>query len=850
MNPIRELTELNDPHHWRGFLTSPSDQDRFTVMFLKLHQISPTKCIQKMTPEERARRNIDNMLEAAGWCIQNHSEHNTAAALGVAVREYPLKADQRADYLLFINGAAVGVIEAKPEGTTLSGALQQAQRYRASVPDNLRSFAGFPFSYASTGIETYFRDIRDSNSHSRSIFTFHTPETLSYQATESRTLRERVKDDLPLLEKGRLRDCQFEAIINLETSLKEAYPRALIQMATGSGKTYAAVNAVYRLIKFAKVKRVLFLVDRRNLGRQALREFQAYTPPDDNSKFTELYNVQHLVINTIDPVSQVCITTLQRLYSMLKGETDYETEVEEASAFENEEEQTPEVTYNPSIPIDTFDVIIVDECHRSIYGRWRQVLEYFDAFIVGLTATPYRQTLGFFDHNLVSEYRHEQAVEDNVNVGYYVYRIQTEITQSGSTLEAGSYVARRDRQSRRLNWDELDADVEYTETQLDRDVVAVDQIRTVIEIFKEKLFTEIFPSRSIVPKTLIFAKDDSHAEDIVHVVREVFAKGDEFCQKITYQSDKPEELIKRFRTDSIFRIAVSVDMISTGTDIKPLECLIFMRSVRSSGYFEQMKGRGVRTINTDDLLTVTGDATAKTHFVIVDAVGVCDSVKTDSQPIPGDLPSSEPSEPTGTDRGQLIDGISEDQVIDAGFDNLNSTQSIMVIHTFKEFIDQSVDELPALQILCNRPEAEGSLDEDSLIVLEASLRQYSNRLSCEALWFAYQQRFPNRVQGNIERRTDLISLIRFALGESNFLEPFSVSVNRNFGEWLEGRDFTSEQLYWLKLIREHITTSLDIRMDDFEFTPFAELGNGAKVYQLFGDDLDNVLKDLTEKLVS
>ena len=595
--------------------------------------------------------------------------------------------------------------------------------------------------------------------------------------------------------------------------------------------------------------RLPLLVDRRNLGRQALREFQAYIPPDDNSKFTELYNVQHLASNTIDPVSQVCITTLQRLYSMLKGETDYEIEEEEVSDFENEEEQPAEVTYHPSIPIDTFDVIIIDECHRSIYGRWRQVLEYFDAFIVGLTATPYRQTLGFFDHNLVSEYRHEQAVEDNVNVGYYVYRIQTEITQSGSTLEAGSYVARRDRQSRRLNWDELDADVEYTETQLDRDVVATDQIRTVLQTFKEKLFTELFPHRHVVPKTLIFAKDDSHAEDIVQIVREVFAKGDEFCQKITYQSDRPEELIAHFRNDPIFRIAVSVDMISTGTDIKPLECLLFMRVVRSSGYFEQMKGRGVRTINTDDLRAVTGDATAKTHFIIVDAVGVCASLKTDSQPLPGDPPSGEPSESTGTDRDQLIDEISEDRVIDAGFEHQSSTQSTTIIHAFKQFIDQNVDELAALQILCNPPEAEGSLNEDGLIALEASLQRYSKGLSCEALWFAYRQRFPNRVQGNVERRADLISLIRFAIGASIFLEPFRVTVNRNFKEWLNGKGFTPEQHEWLKMIRDHIATSLDIQMSDFEYTPFAELGNGAKVYQLFGDDLDNILKDLTEKLV-
>ena len=803
-----------------------------------------------MTPENRARRNIDKMLEAAGWQIQNYAERDTGAALGVAVREYQLRANQRADYLLFIGGVAIGVIEAKPEGTTLSGALEQAQRYRASLSDDLPNRTRFFFSYASTGVETYFRDIRDPDSRSRQVFTFHTPEALSNAFHQPRTLRERLKTDIPRLEKSTLRDCQFEAITNLEASLKEAHPRALIQMATGSGKTHAAVSSAYRLIKFANVKRVLFLVDRRNLGRQTFREFQSYETPDNRRKFTDLYNVQHLSSNTIDPVSQVCITTLQRLYAMLKGERDYETETEEISDFEREREdgQAPEVTYNPSIPIDTFDVIIVDECHRSIYGKWRQVLEYFDTFIIGLTATPYRQTIGFFNHNLVYEYRHEQAVEDNVNVGFYVYQIRTEITQSGSTLEAGSYVARRDRQSRRLNWDALDADVEYTETQLDRDVVAIAQIRTVITEFKNKLFTELFPNRRIVPKTLIFAKDDSHAEDIVRIVRDVFAKGDDFCQKITYQSDKPEELIRRFRTDPIFRIAVSVDMISTGTDIKPLECLVFMRAVRSSGYFEQMKGRGVRTINTDDLRAVTGDATAKTHFIIVDAVGVCESIRTDSQSLPG-----EPSESNGApirDPNQLIDDVSEDRVIETRFDDQSFTQASTVIHAFKQFINQNVDELLALQILCRVPGVQGALTEDNLKVLEDALLQHSNSLSRESLWVAYRRRSPESVRGDTEQRTDLISLVRFAMGYNLFLEPFSATVNRNFEKWLDGRDLNSEQHEWLEMIRDHIATSLDIRMSDFEYTPFAEHGNGAKVYELFGDDLDDLLKDLTKKLVS
>ena len=822
------------------------------MQYKLLEMVLPTKHnLKEMTPEQSARRNIDRILEAAGWHIQNYAERDTAAALGVAVREYPLANAQRADYLLFVDGLAVGFIEAKKEGITLSGAAQQAARYRANIPAGLPTQQGCPFVYTSTGIETYFQDAREPNSRTRPVFAFHTPEALQDALQSIPTLRQRLKDDLPPLDRGGLRICQFEAITELEKSLAESRQRALIQMATGSGKTHAAVSSAYRLIKFANVKRVLFLVDRRNLGRQTHSEFQTYTTPDDGRKFTELYNVQHLSSNIIDEPSQVCITTLQRLYSMLKGETDYESEEEETSAFENEtEDASPQfVTYNPEIPIDTFDVIIVDECHRSIYGKWRHVLEYFDAFIVGLTATPYRQTLGFFDHNLVYEYRHEQAVEDDVNVGYYVYKIETEITQSGSHIEAGHYIARRDRETRRLHWDELDADVEYTENQLDRDVVAEDQIRTVIQTFKVKLFTDLFPGRRIVPKTLIFAKDDSHAEDIVHIVREVFARGDDFCQKITYQSDKPEELIRRFRTDPIFRIAVSVDMISTGTDIKPLECLVFMRAVRSSGYFEQMKGRGVRTINTDDLRAVTGDATTKTHFIIVDAVGVCESIKTDSQPQPGEPSSTDPNGHRERDPNQILDDVSEDRVIETGFDNRSFTQAATVIQTFKQFIDQNVDELSALQIL-RAPGAQGALTEDDLKALEEALLQHSNSLSRESLWVAYRRRSAEKVRGDMEQRTDLISLVRFAMGYHFFLEPFSATVNRNFEEWLTGKDFTPEQHKWLEMIRDHIATSLDIQMSDFEYTPFAEHGNGAKVYELFGDDLDNILTDLTEKLVS
>ena len=339
------------------------------------------------------------------------------------------------------------------------------------------------------------------------------------------------------------------------------------------------------------------------------------------------------------------------------------------------------------------------------------------------------------------------------------------------------YIARRDKQTRRLHWDELDADVEYTENQLDREVVAEDQIRTVIQTFKDKLFTDLFPSRRIVPKTLIFAKDDSHAEDIVHIVRDVFARGDDFCQKITYQSDKPEELIRRFRTDPIFRIAVSVDMISTGTDIKPLECLLFMRAVRSSGYFEQMKGRGVRTINTDDLRAVTGDATTKTHFIIVDAVGVCESIRTDSQSLPSDPPSAEPNGSPPGDPNQILDDVSVDRVIETGFDDRSFTQAGTVIHAFKQFINQNADELPALQILCRVSGAQGTLTEDDLKALEEALQQHSNSLSRESLWVAYRRRSAEKVRGDMEQRTDLISLVRFAMEFTIFFWSRSVQLS-------------------------------------------------------------------------
>ncbi|MDH5558080.1 MAG: DEAD/DEAH box helicase family protein, partial [Alphaproteobacteria bacterium] len=586
-------------------------------------------------PEDKARVQIDRLLIAAGWVLQDMAEFNRNAGTGVAVREYPLPSGP-CDYLLFIGGKAAGVVEAKKSGTTLSGVTEQSEKYMGKLPDHLARWADtLRFDYESTGEETIFRDMADPKPRSRTVFAFHRPETLLGWLNDGETLRARLTKLPPLDERG-LRDCQVDAIHGLEGSLGEARPRSLIQMTMGAGKTFTACTFSYRLIKHAKAKRILFLVDRNNLGEQTLNEFQQYRPPGDGRHFTDLYVTQHLKSRNIEKDASVVITTIQRLFSVLRGE-ELEEEAEEFSAFETDapisDEPRP-VEFNPDIPIESFDFIVTDECHRSIYGQWRQVLEYFDAFVIGLTATPSKHTLGFFGQNLVAEYPYERSVADGVNVGYEVYRIRTRISEQGGTIETGYQVPVRDRRTRKVKYQELEDELEYAAQDLDRSVTTPNQIRTILQAYRDSLFTELFPGRSWVPKTLIFAKDDNHAEEIVHIARDVFGEGNDFCKKITYRTtgDSPRDLIKAFRVDPNPRIAVTVDMIATGTDIKPVEVVIFMRDVKSDLYFEQMKGRGVRSVTQADLKSVTPDADAKTRFVLIDAVGVTESRKTASQP--------------------------------------------------------------------------------------------------------------------------------------------------------------------------------------------------------------------------
>ena len=934
-----------------------------------------------MTPEQQARANIDKMLTRAGWAVQDADSLNVYASKGVAVREFPLKSGHgHADYLLYVNQRAAGVVEAKPEGFTLTGVEVQSEKYSTGLPDILPVYRRpLPFLYESTGVETRFTNGLDPDPRSRPTFSFHTPDSFaqwvgfpqepsatlihSIEARENyltlSNLRHGLRNLPPLATTG-LWPVQERAIRNLEESLAAGRPRALVQMATGSGKTFMACNQIYRLIKYGGARRVLFLVDRSNLGRQTLREFQGFSTPDDGRKFTELYNVQLLRSGAIDPVSRVCIATIQRIYSMLKGE-ELDPELEELSGFDSapfQRDATP-VEYNPDYPIETFDVIVTDECHRSIYNLWRQVLEYFDTFLIGLTATPSKQTFGFFQQNLVMEYNHGEAVADGVNVDFDVYRIRTEITQEGSSVDAGYFVDRRDRRTRKVRWERLEEELAYTPNQLDREVVAEDQIRTVIQTFRDRLFTEIFPGRTHVPKTIIFAKDDSHADDIVRIVREVFDKGNDFCQKITYKTTgvTAEELLSRFRNSYDPRIVVTVDMIATGTDIKPVEIVFFMRNVRSRSFFEQMKGRGVRTISTTDFEGVTPDAKNKLRFVIVDAVGVTETELSDSytldrkKTVPFDklldlvsmgsrdpdalsslasrlarldrqlsardreaiesaadgasLPDlisgliratdpdaaleaaqlatgqEEPEEAAVAQARQellesgalpfaanpelrqllveihrsyeqTIDTVSADELIEAGY---SDDQAGRVVQSFQAFIEENRDEIIALQLLYERPYRQRLRYED-IKELADRLRLPPRALTTERIWQAYQQLDQSRVRGSGQRvLSDIVSLVRYAIGVEEELVPFDERANERFQTWMAtqeagGRTFTAEQRRWLEDIRDHIAGSVSIELDAFDLAPFNQQGGLARAYRLFGEELTQILEELNLALAA
>jgi type I restriction enzyme R subunit len=923
-------------------------------------------------PEQQARDNIDKQLLVAGWCIQNKNKINLNAGIGVAVREY-LTDVGPADYVLFVEGKPVGIIEAKreEEGHRLTAVEQQSVEYANSKLKHLNNDP-LPFVYESTGDVSRFTDFRDPKPRSRTVFTFHKPETFKAWLKSKKTLRGSLLD-IPELPTEGLRDCQINAITKLESSFKEFKPRALIQMATGSGKTFTAISFIYRLLKFTEAKRILFLVDTKNLGEQAEQEFMSFLPNDDNRKFTELYGVHRLKSSFVPTDNHVYISTIQRLYSILKG-----TELEEGAEEENPNEsrwqpkEAMPVVYNETLPIEFFDFIVIDECHRSIYNLWMKVLQYYDAFQIGLTATPDNRTFGYFNQNIVSEYTHEQAIVDGVNVGFNVFLIETEITKQGGTIWKGEYVERREKLSRKKRWELQDENENYAANQLDKEIVNPNQIRLIIKTFKEHL-PEMFPDRYNnlnefeIPKTLIFAKTDSHADDIINIVREEFGEGNNFCKKITYRNkdEDPKSVLAQFRNDYFPRIAVTVDMIATGTDVKPLECLLFMRDVRSRNYFEQMKGRGTRIITLDDLRKVTPTAKhTKDHFVIVDAVGVTKSIKSDSRPLekkPGvplkdllgaiavgnrdeELFSSLANRLTRLDKQvteqekqqfsekaegktlkqvvndllqaynpdvldnlkanietemagespmakeeafnklhdelkekaaavfhssdlreyidnvrraheQTIDITNPDTLLNKGWASDSKEKAENLVTDFKTWMAQHQDEITALQIFYSQPYRRRELNYKMIQEVLEKLKLERPLLAPMQVWRAYEQL--EKATGSPKSELiALVSLLRRISGMDATLIDYSNKVDLNFRDWILKKNagqhnrFTEEQMQWLRMIKDHIATSIHLDTDDLDYTPFDAEGGKGKMWQLFGEQMENIINELNEALAA
>jgi len=923
-------------------------------------------------PEQIARDNIDKQLIACGWVIQDKDKINLNAALGVVVRYYLTQDGKETDYVLFIDKKPVGVIEAKreEEGHRLTTVEEQSNEYANSKLKYLNNDP-LPFVYESTGDITRFTDFRDPKPRSRPVFTFHRPETFRTWLKTEKSLRASLLD-IPVLQTEGLRDCQINAITKLESSFKEFKPKALIQMATGSGKTFTAISFIYRLLKFTEAKRILFLVDTKNLGEQAEQEFMSFLPNDDNRKFTELYGVHRLKSSYVPTDNHVYISTIQRLYSILKG-----TELEEAAEEENPNErwqpkEPMPVVYNEKLPIEFFDFIVIDECHRSIYNLWMQVIQYYDAFQIGLTATPDNRTFGYFNQNIVSEYTHEQAIADGVNVGFDVFLIETQITQQGGTIWKGEYVERREKLSRKKRWELQDENENYTANQLDKEIVNPNQIRLIIKTFKEHL-PEIFPDRLTdkgefeIPKTLIFAKTDSHADDIINIVREEFGEGNSFCKKITYRNkdEDPKSVLAQFRNDYFPRIAVTVDMIATGTDVKPLECLLFMRDVRSRNYFEQMKGRGTRIITLDDLRKVTPTAKhTKVHFVIVDAVGVTKSIKSDSRPLekkPGvplkdllgaiavgnrdeelfsslanrltrlekqvteqekqqfsekaegktlkqvvnellqaynpdvldDLKAKVEAEMAGespmakeeafnklhdelkekaaevfhsSDLREYIDNVrraheqtiditNPDTLLNKGWATDSKEKAENLVADFKTWIAQNQDEITALQIFYTQPYRRRELNYKMIQEVLEKLKLERPLLAPMQVWRAYEQL--EKATGSPKSELiALVSLLRRISGVDSTLIDYSNKVDLNFRDWILKKNagqhnrFTEEQMQWLRMIKDHIATSIHLDADDLDYTPFDAEGGKGKMWQLFGEQMDEIINELNEALAA
>ncbi|MBI3830391.1 MAG: DEAD/DEAH box helicase family protein [Planctomycetes bacterium] len=559
------------------------------------------------------KKKIDPMLAAAGWKVVPFVEGRPLSAYTHhAIEEYQTDHGP-ADYALVSKGQLLGIVEAKKQSVGPQEVLTQAKRYATGVKESQADYGGIhaPYLYSTNGELIYFRDVRHDLNLSRKVAAFHTPAALE------ELLGRDVEAALgwfkanPNNHAG-LRPYQVEANTAIENALAKRSQTMLVAMATGTGKTRTMVNQVYRLLRSNYAKRVLFLVDRRALAAQTVREFAA-NEPEPGKKFDQLYEVYSQRFQKEDfeegekfdpkvlpnnyltaPGAKhtfLYVSTIQRMAINLFGRN---------AILGLGDESIDDDATKLDIPIHAFDVIIADECHRGYTAQelsvWRNTLDHFDAVKIGLTATPAKHTAAYFK-DIVFRYEYQTAVREGHLVDYDAVAIRSEVKMSGVFLKPGETVGMVDTDTGKELLDKLEDERAFDTTEIEKKVTAPESNRKILEEVKRHAL-EHDAKTGRFPKILIFAVNDTphtgHADQIVRLCREIFGRGEAFVQKITGKVDRPLQHIREFRNRPNPCIAVTVDLLTTGVDIPDLEYLVFMRPVKSRILWEQMLGRGTR----------------------------------------------------------------------------------------------------------------------------------------------------------------------------------------------------------------------------------------------------------------
>ena len=563
--------------------------------------------------KETRKKRIDKKLTSSllNWKIIPYKIGlDTSNLKAHAVEEYPTETGP-ADYALFVSGKLLAIIEAKKISVGAESVLSQAKRYSKSLSNTIGEWREYkvPFLYSTNGELIFYLDVRKKENTSYQVKDFHTPQALLDKLNRDTLNAEKWFENNSVDSISRLRPYQVDAIEAIEQALIAGKKKMLIAMATGTGKTFTTVSSIYRLLKSGYAKRILFLVDRRALAAQTISAISAFQTPGGTKldKDYEVYSQkfrrddfggdksfnpkvlpEEYLTKPQEKHTFIYVSTIQRMAINLLGKDALETLPGEPDAKKLD------------IPINAFDIIIADECHRGYSaketGTWKYVLDYFDAVKIGLAATPATHTLAMFK-NKVFSYSTEQAVLDGYLVDYDAVKISSEIHINGAFLKEGELIGEIDTTSGEEKLDNLEDEREFDASKIERDITSPDSTKKIIKALKK--YTDLHEKEyNRFPKILIFAVNDinhiSHSDEVVRTIKEVFEKGDDFVLKITGKVDRPLQKIRQFRNRPEPKIVVTVDMLSTGVDIPAIEMVVFMRVVKSRILWVQMLGRGTR----------------------------------------------------------------------------------------------------------------------------------------------------------------------------------------------------------------------------------------------------------------